>query len=180
MTMETGAAFLAQSREYLTGHYLPKLRAALEALGDEDLWWRPNEASNSVGNLLLHLAGNIRQWIVTGVGGAPDRRDRAAEFARREPLTRAELLAGLTEAILEADAVIARTPPGALGDLRPIQGRQVTVQEAIYHVVEHLAMHAGQVFYIAKLRTGQDLGFYRMEGKVPRPAWPGHPTRGGA
>jgi uncharacterized damage-inducible protein DinB len=178
--METGAAFLAQSREYLTGHYLAKLRAAVESLGEEDLWWRPNEASNSVGNLLLHLAGNIRQWIVTGVGGAPDRRDRAAEFARREPLTRAELLAGLTEAILEADAVIARTPPGALGDLRPIQGRQVTVLEAIYHVVEHLAMHAGQVFYIVKLRTGQDLGFYRMEGRVPRPAWPGHPTRGGA
>jgi uncharacterized damage-inducible protein DinB len=178
--METGAAFLAQSREYLTGHYLPKLRAAVESLGEEDLWWRPNEASNSVGNLLLHLAGNIRQWIVSGVGGAPDRRDRAAEFARREPLTRGELLAGLTEAILEADAVIARTPPGALGDLRPIQGRQVTVLEAIYHVVEHLAMHAGQVFYVAKLRTGKDLGFYRMEGKLPRPAWPGHPGGGSA
>lgn len=178
--METSAAFLAQSREYLTGHYLPKLRAAVETLGEEDLWWRPNEASNSIGNLLLHLAGNIRQWIVSGVGGAPDRRDRGAEFTRREPLTRDELLAGLTEAVLEADAVIARTAPAALGDHRPIQGRDVTVQQAIYHVVEHCAMHAGQVFYIAKLRGGKDLGFYRMEGKIPRPAWPGHPTQGGA
>ncbi|HEV8598217.1 MAG TPA: DinB family protein [Gemmatimonadales bacterium] len=178
--METSAAFLAQSREYLTGHYLPKLRAAVEMLSDADLWWRPNEASNSVGNLLLHLAGNIRQWIVSGVGGAPDQRDRAAEFARREPLTRAELLAGLTEAILEADAVIARTAPGALGDHRPIQGREVTVLQAIYHVVEHLALHAGQIIYIAKLRSGKDLGFYRLEGKIARPAWPGHPTTGGA
>src|SRR5438876_11140845 len=83
--METGAAFLAQSREYLTGHYLPKIGAAIGRLAEADLWWRPNEASNSIGNLMLHLAGNIRQWIVSGVGGAPDERDRAAEFARRDP-----------------------------------------------------------------------------------------------
>ena len=178
--METSAAFLSQSREYLTGHYLPKIRAAVESLTEADLWWRPNEASNSIGNLLLHLAGNIRQWIVSGVGGAPDQRDRAAEFARRDPLTRAELLAVFTDAVLEADAVIARTDPAALGDRRPIQGREVGVLEAIYHVVEHLALHAGQILYIAKLRTGKDLGFYRMEGKIPRPAWPGHPTTGGA
>jgi uncharacterized damage-inducible protein DinB len=178
--METTAAFLAQSREYLTGHYLPKLRAALEPLSDEDLWWRPNEASNSIGNLLLHLAGNLRQWVVSGVGGAPDRRDRAAEFARREPLTRAELLSTFTEAVLEADAVIARTDPASLAEPRPIQSREVTVLQALYHAVEHLAMHAGQILYIAKLRSGRDLGFYRMEGKIPRPAWPGHPTKGGA
>ena len=69
--METGAAFLAQSREYLTGHYLPKIDAAIGRLAEADLWWRPNEASNSIGNLMLHLAGNIRQWIVTGVGAPP-------------------------------------------------------------------------------------------------------------
>lgn len=178
--MDTASAFLVESREYLTGHYLPKIRAALESLSEEDLWWRPNEASNSVGNLALHLAGNIRQWIVAGVGGAADQRHRPAEFARREPLPRAELLATLTEAILAADGVIARTDPGALAELRPIQGREVSVLQAIYHVVEHLAMHAGQIFYIAKLRNARDLGFYRMEGVVPRPAWPGHPTRGGA
>ena len=95
--MQTGAAFLAMSREYLTGHYLPKIRAAVERLTEEDTWWRPNEASNSVGNLMLHLAGNIRQWIVSGVGGAPDVRDRSAEFARRDPLPRDELVAILTE-----------------------------------------------------------------------------------
>jgi uncharacterized damage-inducible protein DinB len=178
--MENAAAFLAQSREYLTGHYLPKLRAAVEPLSDTDLWWRPNESSNSIGNLLLHLAGNIRQWIVSGVGGAPDRRDRAAEFARRDPLARSELLATFTEAVLEADAVLARTDPASLGERRPVQGREVTVLQAVYHAVEHLALHAGQIIYLAKLRSGKDLGFYRMEGNIPRPAWPGHPTQGGA
>jgi uncharacterized damage-inducible protein DinB len=178
--MNTAQAFLGQSREYLTGHYLPKIRAAVETLSEEDLWWRPNEASNSIANLMLHLAGNIRQWIVSGVGGAPDRRDRAAEFARREPLEREALLAVLTEAIFEADAVIARADPASLGAPLVVQGRAISVLEAIYHVVEHLALHAGQILYIAKLRGGKDLGFYRMEAGIPRPSWPGHPTSGGA
>jgi len=178
--METGAAFLAQSREYLTAHYLPKIRAAVERLGEEDLWWRPNEASNSIGNLMLHLAGNIRQWIVSGVGGAPDRRDRAAEFARREPVDRDDLLALLTEAVLEAEAVIARTDPGDLNERRAVQGRTVTALEAIYHAVEHFGMHTGQILYIAKLRAARDLGFYAMVGGIPRPAWPGHPSAGSA
>jgi len=162
--MQTGAAFLAMSREYLTGHYLPKIRAAVERLTEEDTWWRPNEASNSVGNLMLHLAGNIRQWIVSGVGGAPDVRDRSAEFARRDPLPRDELVAILTEAVLEADAVLARTDPAGLNDRRA--------------AVEHFGMHAGQILYIAKLRTDRDLGFYRLEAGIPRPVWPGHPGGG--
>ncbi len=178
--METGAAFLAQSREYLTGHYLPKIEAAIGHLSDADLWWRPNEASNSIGNLMLHLAGNIRQWIVSGLGGVADTRDRASEFARREPLSRDELVAALTEAVLEADSVIARTDPASLGDRRQVQGRSTTVLEVIYHVVEHFAMHAGQILYIAKQRSGADLGFYPIRQGVPIAAWPGHPTGGSA
>lgn len=178
--MDTPRAFLAQSRAYLTGHYLPKIRGAVDVLSDEDLWWRPHPAANSVGNLLLHLAGNIRQWIVSGVGGAPDRRDRETEFARREPLSRAELLAAITEAILEADAVIAATDPASLGERRTIQGRQVTILEAIYHVVEHCGMHTGQIIYVAKLRSGADLGFYRIIEGIPRPVWDGRPEGGGA
>ena len=178
--MDSARAFLAQSRSYLTGHYLPKMRAAVDQLSDEDLWWRPHQAANSVGNLLLHLAGNLRQWVVSGVGGAPDRRDRAAEFARREPLSRAELLAAITEAILEADAVLAATDPASLGERRAIQGRQVTLLEAIYHAVEHCGMHAGQILYIAKLRTGADLGFYEMRDGIPRAAWEGRPEGGSA
>ena len=178
--METAAAFLTQSREYLTRHYLPKIAAAVEALSEDDLWWRPNEASNSEGNLMLHLACNVRQWIVSGIGAAPDDRDRAEEFARREPLSKGELLAILTEAILEADAVIAMVDPASLGERRPVQGRQVTVLQAIYHVVEHLSMHAGQIVYIAKQRSGRDLRFYGLVDGIPRPAWPDHPTEGSA
>lgn len=178
--MNIGSAFLSQSREYLTAHYLPKIRASVEALPEADLWWRPHEAANSIGNLLLHLAGNIRQWVVSGVGGAPDHRDRAAEFARREPIPRTELLALITEAVLEADAVLAVTDPASLGERRQVQGRTVTLLEAIYHAVEHFGMHTGQIVYIAKLRSGTDLGFYEMIDGIPRAAWEGHPEGGSA
>lgn len=178
--MDTAAALLAQSREYLTGHYLPKIRASVEPLSEPDLWWRPNEASNSIGNLMLHLAGNITQWIVSGVGGAIDQRDRAPEFSRRDGLSKSELLGILGAAVRDADIVLARTSRAALAELRKIQGREVTVLEAIYHVVEHFSMHTGQIAYISKLRSGKDLGFYRLEGGIARASWPGHPTRGSA
>jgi uncharacterized damage-inducible protein DinB len=178
--MDIGAAFLAQSREYLTGHYLPKILASIEWLSEDELWWRPNEASNSVGNLILHLSGNVRQWIVSGVGGAPDHRERDGEFSQRDPLPKAELIATLTRAVREADAVIAGVSRSALGEPRLIQGREVTVLEAIYHVVEHFSTHVGQIVMIAKQRSGKDLAFYRVEDGIARAAWPGHPKRGSA
>lgn len=178
--MDSGSAFLAQSREYLTAHYLPKIRGALDVMPDADLWWRPNENTNSLGNLLLHLAGNIRQWVVSGVGGAPDRRDRASEFAWREPIPRPALLALITEAVLEADSVLASTDPASLGERRTVQGRSVTLLEVIYHAVEHFGMHTGQIVYIAKLRSGADLGFYQVVDGIARPAWEGHPEGGSA
>ena len=158
--MDLTSAFLAQSREYLTAHYLPKIRAAVEQLDEADLWWRPNEQSNSIGNLMLHLAGNVRQWVVSGVGGAPDVRDRPAEFARREPLTRAQLLATLTAAVQEADATVAGSA-AQLGEHRSVQGRDVTGFEVIYHVVEHFAMHTGQIIFATKMLTGVDLELYK-------------------
>ena len=126
--MDSGAAFLAQSREYLTAHYLPKIRAAVQELSEDDLWWRPNPASNAIGNLMLHLAGNIRQWVASGVGGAPDRRNRPAEFAAQEGISRDELLATLAGAVEEVDAVLARVDPATLdqyaGDPGPRVGHR--------------------------------------------------------
>ena len=162
--IETGRAFLDESRALLTGdYYLGRLRRALEPLSTEDVWWRPDEAANSIGNLLLHLAGNARQWIVAGVGGAPDERRRADEFAARDSHEPGALLDHVAATLAEIDGVLARVDPAALGERRTIQGQDVTVLEAIYHVVEHFAMHTGQILYIAKLRTGADLRLYRVD-----------------
>ena len=85
------AEFIEASRTTLSGDYLPKLRKFAAVILEEDLWWRPNKASNSAGNLVLHLCGNARRWIVAGVAGAPDTRDREAEFAQRGEVSRAAL-----------------------------------------------------------------------------------------
>src|SRR2546421_11387904 len=105
---ETGPAFIAYSRAYFAEDYLPKIERALELLTDEQIWWRANPQSNSIGNLLLHLSGNVRQWIVCSLGGAPDERDRDSEFAERHLIPRDKLLARLRETLSEADAALAK------------------------------------------------------------------------
>lgn len=169
--MDLGQAFLDESRRYLAKEYAVKIRLCLEELSDEDLWWRPHEHANSIGNLLLHLAGNIRQWIVSGVGGAPDTRLRQAEFDKRGPLPRDEVLRRLDAALSDTDQVLRALDPAALTQDRQIQGRDTNVFRAIYHVVEHFGMHTGQIAYITKLRTGEDLGFYRDAGGLATEAW---------
>lgn len=168
---DAGALFLRRSRSMLTGEYLPKLERALEVLPSTDLWWRPNAASNSVANLMLHLAGNLRQWVVAGVGGATDVRRREVEFSATEGATAAQLLGALRSAVEEADAVLASLDPRHLTQPASIQGRDTTVLEAVYHAVEHFGMHTGQILLLAKLRADRDLGLYRLEDGIPRPTW---------
>lgn len=167
---DVGREFLERSSRFLTHEHLPRVRAAVEALDADDLWWRPNDASNSVGNLLLHMAGNLRQWVVHGVGGAEDVRRRDDEFAAREG-DRDELLDRLRAAVREAAWTLDRLDPARLREPRTIQGMDVTALHAVYHAVEHFSMHAGQILWIVKLRTGEDLGFYRVEDGVAEQTW---------
>jgi len=153
-------AFLAESRRRLRREYLPKLRQAVAPLTAAELWWRPNPHSNSIGNLLLHLEGNIRQWIVSGIGGRSDRRDRDGEFAAQTGTSARHLLARLGRTLGEVDAVLAGLEPDAMLERRRIQGYDITVLQAIYHVVEHFSGHTGQILYAVKLRRGRDLEFY--------------------
>jgi uncharacterized damage-inducible protein DinB len=164
-------AFIDQSLTYLTSEYLPKIRRCVESIGEDDVWWRPNSQSNSVGNLLLHLAGNVRQWVVSGIGGQPDVRERQKEFDAERGPGRRELLELLELTLHEVDEVLTHLDAERLLERRMIQGREVTLLEALYHAVEHFAMHTGQITYITKLRTSQDLKFYHVEADIPRPAW---------
>ncbi len=150
-------AFIAKSRELLTVDYLPKIVRSVEVLNDDDVWWRPNDASNSIGNLILHLCGNVTMWIVGGVGQQPFDRDRQKEFDERRSIPQGELLGKLRAVMSQADAVIQRVDDGTLLTRRRIQGYDVTVLEAIYHVVEHFGMHTGQIILLSKARTGADL-----------------------
>lgn len=169
---DTAQAFLDQSRTYLKGEYLPRIEKALETLSEDDFWWRPNEASNSAGNLVLHLAGNVRQWIVHGIGGAEDTRHRDAEFAATGDVSKAKALEQLYASVNDACDVIAGLTESDLQKRYTPQAHDVTGLEAIYHVVEHFSMHVGQIIWIAKARSGQGMGFYALRpGGLAKLTW---------
>jgi uncharacterized damage-inducible protein DinB len=171
--LDLATRFLERSRYYLHVEYPAKITAAVRTVPMEELWWRPNPGANSVGNLVLHLAGNIRQWVVSGIGGAPDVRQRHAEFAAtgrvEHESTHDAVLGQLHDAVEAADAVLAALPPSSLGHPRRIQGRDTTVFSALYHVVEHFAGHTGQIILLAKQFTPHAVRFYDDTGGLARP-----------
>jgi uncharacterized damage-inducible protein DinB len=137
-----------------------RIETCVSKLTPEQLWQRHSENENAVGNLLLHLNGNLRQWILHGVGGVPDLRDRNSEFAARSGASAEELVARLRSTVDEVIALIRSLPPGRLLERIQPQGYHTTVLGAIYHVVEHFAGHTFQIILLTKLFTGEDLGFY--------------------
>jgi uncharacterized damage-inducible protein DinB len=146
---------------------MDRIASCLAQLSDEQMWMRGGENENAIGNLILHLAGNVRQWIISGAGGKPDLRDRDSEFAARSGLSKGELESRLRGTVEEAARVIQGLTADRLATRVTIQGYAVTVLEAVYHVVEHFAMHTGQIIFATKMLTGADLGFYRhLSGKA--------------
>jgi len=163
---EVGRVFLEKSRRLLVDDFEPKIERSLELLADEDIWWRPNEASNSIGNLILHLCGNMTMWIVGGVGGRPFERNRQQEFDERTQISKRELIDRLRAVVADADGILKSVQDGDLLARRHIQGYDVTTLEAIYHVVEHFGMHTGQIILLSKSRTGKDLGLWKQPANV--------------
>jgi uncharacterized damage-inducible protein DinB len=141
--------------------YDQRIATCIGSLTPEQVWARGGENENAAGNLVLHLCGNVRQWILSGVGARPDIRDRDAEFDARGGIAPAELIDRLHATVEEASAVIEAVTPDRLGERLSLQQYDVSVLEAIYHVVEHFAMHTGQIIFATKMLTGADLGFYK-------------------
>lgn len=157
---ELGAALISEAQFRIAGESLPRIHKCLNELSDEDIWHRPNDAVVSVGNLVLHLCGNVRQWIISTLGGEPDRRDRDSEFDSRTPIPREELLRRLDETVQAAGAVLDRVDPSALLERRRVQGREETILSIIVHVTEHFSYHTGQITLHVKLRKAVNLGYY--------------------
>ena len=157
--MSVESEFLNFSADKLI-QLLERIEMCADQLTQEQLWMRHSESENAVGNLMLHLAGNVRQWILAGVGGEHDHRDRDSEFAARGGLEAPQLKARLRSTVEEAAALIRALPPARLTEIIRPQGYQGTVLASIYHVVEHFAGHAFQIMFATKLLTSRDLGFY--------------------
>ena len=162
MNNEIGKAFLLQARLHLNDDFMPKIETCLDRLSEEDVWWRAHETNNSVGNLLLHLSGNVQQWIVSGIGGKPDNRRRALEFSERNAIPKMIAWSKLQDTVAEASQVLESFPAGQLLEKRRIQGFDRTALQAIFHVVEHFSLHTGQIIYVTKLKEGRDLKFYNL------------------
>jgi uncharacterized damage-inducible protein DinB len=160
--------FLESSRRRLLEQYWPRLRGCVQSLTDEQVWWRPNDACNSIGNLILHLNGNVRQWLVASFNRLRDTRNRPAEFNATGSIPASVLLDRLGATIAEAAQVLERLTENDLLAQYEIQGYKVTGLEAVYQVVDHFAMHYGQILYITKSLSGADLGFYKELNKTGR------------
>ena len=151
-------------RRRMLEEYVPRIGQCVANLEGQHVWQRDNEASNSIGNLLLHLEGNVRQWILCGIGGNPDHRDRDSEFAATDDSRApAELVARLAETVGSACALVDGLGPDDLLAERVYQDRyRESGLAAVLHVMEHFAGHAGQIYALTKRLTGEDLKFYDL------------------
>jgi uncharacterized damage-inducible protein DinB len=160
--MET-TAVTAEFRAQII-HFLelnpPRIANCLGRLTEEEVWRKPNNHTNSIANLILHLCGNIRQYVTASLGGQPDTRERAREFTTTGGLTKAELLAQLQKTVAEAVAVIQSVPDAELLRRREVQGFDYTGIGILVHVTEHFSYHTGQIALYTKLLKDEDLGFY--------------------
>jgi hypothetical protein len=159
MNNDFGKSYIAWCRFRLLNQYWPRVDRCLAELTEEEVWWRQHETNNSVGNLVLHLIGNLGQFVLSGVGGQADTREKEKEFSERKPIPKALLRNQLQEALTAADKTLAGLSESRLLDTITVQGRERRVFEVIAVVVEHFALHTGQIIYITKLKTGKDLNF---------------------
>lgn len=138
----------------------PKIRKCLESLTEEEVWHRPNASSNSVGNQLLHLCGNITQYILSSLGKAPDERQRNLEFSTQGGLTKSELLDRLESTVSKAIAIMGNLEDDDLLLVRSVQGYSYSAIGIMIHVVEHYSYHTGQIIFWTKQLKDIDMGFY--------------------
>jgi uncharacterized damage-inducible protein DinB len=139
----------------LLGEYLRKIEAAVPLLTESQVWWRANPHSNSIGNLLLHLEGNLSQWLLAGLGGQPYERRRSAEFAAHEGAPARELLARLRDVVQRCIAVAASIDDDALAARHEIQGYARDGFGVLLHAVEHMSYHTGQIVLLVKQLAGE-------------------------
>ncbi len=161
---------VAASRQVLADG-MKKIEHCLKQLNDEQVWWRPNpeikqSEMNSIANLMLHLSGNIRQYIVSGLGGAADVRNRPLEFTDRSRRPKSEILETLRSTIADADAALAKLTAADLLSTRHIQASDVNATKALFKCLTHFHGHVQEIIHLTRNQLGER---YKFEF-VPKPA----------
>jgi len=155
-----GRALLAETKRRLFRDSQPRIHRCLAQLTEEEIWYRPNAETVSVGNLVLHLLGNVRQQILSGLCGSPDRRRRQEEFDEKGPIPADELLRRLDALMVEVDQALDKLDPQTLLTVRKVQGYEESGLSILVHVIEHFSYHVGQMTYFVKSRKAIDMGYY--------------------
>ncbi|HUQ90987.1 MAG TPA: DinB family protein [Bryobacteraceae bacterium] len=164
------ATLFADSAVRRLRQYRDRIEKCVHALAEDQIWARGSENENAIGNLILHLEGNVRQWILGGVDGQPDHRVRDVEFSTRGDVSTGQMWEKLNATVEEAATVTGSLTGRELVEKVTIQGYPVSKLEAVFHVVEHFALHSGQIMFATKMLTHQDLGFYKHLGSITAPA----------
>jgi hypothetical protein len=138
---------------------LARIKHCLDQLTDEQVWWRARPDLNSIGNLILHLCGNVQQWVVVGLGGGTDHRNRPSEFAERGPIPKAELMRRLNGVVNDAGKVLKRQTAKELLAVRRIQGEDVTGLAALFNSVPHFRGHTQEIIYMTRQQLGDRYRF---------------------
>jgi uncharacterized damage-inducible protein DinB len=160
MEAQITEALVREVKYRLYDESMRRIRLCLDQLSEDQVWWRPNEDSNSVGNLLLHLSGNMRQWVYTGLGGHPDSRKRQQEFDERTHLSKEQLWETLNTTMQDLAPVMDAVTPADLMTKRPVQTFEESGLTILVHVTEHFSYHTGQIAWITKMLKARQLGFY--------------------
>jgi uncharacterized damage-inducible protein DinB len=158
--MSVESLFLQFSVDKLR-QFTGRIEVCLGKLTEDQIWARGGQHENAIGNLVLHLNGNVRQWIVLALGNNVGQRDRDSEFSAREGPNSTELSATLRSTVERATEIISGLDTDRLTRTYEIQNYRVSGVEVVYHVVEHFAEHTGQIIFATKMLTGTDLEFYR-------------------
>lgn len=154
----TNAALKAAA--HVLDHCQSVIEHCLGQLSEEQVWWRPREEMNSVGNLVLHLTGNLRQWIVAGLGGLADVRRRPEEFSQRGPIAKALLLERLREVVSQSKSVLAGVSAEAMLARRTVQGFELDGWQTLFDTVPHFKGHTQEIVCLTRLQRGADYRFH--------------------
>jgi Uncharacterized protein conserved in bacteria len=152
-------SFIEDSIHYMELN-VPRIANCLNRLSEEQIWQQPNPSCNSIANLVLHLCGNITQYMLSSLGGAEDIRQRDLEFSTKAGYDKAMLIAKITEVNNRAAEAMRQQDTTSLLKKRMVQGFDMTGLAIIVHVTEHFSYHVGQIALLTKLMVGEDLGFY--------------------
>jgi uncharacterized damage-inducible protein DinB len=149
-----------ETRRRILEEFIPRILKCLSLLSEEDVWFRPNKESNSIGNLVLHVEGNARQWIISGLGGAKDERNRKIEFEEKGPLPKIQLIEKLNLLYRDIEFILNKIDLKNLITVRRVQVFDETGLAILIHAIEHFSYHTGQIAYATKMITNSQLGFY--------------------